>query len=111
MFRSCFVLKFSIQRGEGEKREGVQVSKKAHRTFDPRISSTPVLTSRGPSPLFDRHNHNHTTETGDLSESSSLVKYSSPWFSLHLKPGPFDGRSQLYNVHYKRMSVLLRAAQ
>ena len=41
-FSACFVLKFALQRGEGEKREGMQISKLAHRTFDLRSNSTPV---------------------------------------------------------------------
>ena len=28
-FRACFVLKFALQRGEGEKRDGVQISKQS----------------------------------------------------------------------------------
>ena len=32
-FCACFVLKLALQRGEGEKREGVQISKQ--RTIDP----------------------------------------------------------------------------
>ena len=41
-FSAYFVLKFAFQRGEGEKREGCKFQNKAHRTFHPRINSTPV---------------------------------------------------------------------
>ena len=35
-FSASFVLKFALQRGEWEKREGVKISNRAHRAFDPR---------------------------------------------------------------------------
>ena len=40
---ACFVLKFAPQGGEGEKREGVQISKQSFGTFDIRNNSTPVF--------------------------------------------------------------------
>ena len=40
---SVFVFKFALQRGEGENREGVQISNKAHRTFDPINTLSPVV--------------------------------------------------------------------
>ena len=41
MFSACFVRKFALQRGKGEKSE-CEFQNKAHRTFDPRNTYRPV---------------------------------------------------------------------
>ena len=38
-FSACFVLKFAVQRGEGEKREGVQITKQSTQNLSPNTLS------------------------------------------------------------------------
>ena len=56
-FTACFVLKLPPQRGEGKKREGVQISNEAHRTFDPSNTSNPVQHSSLSRRFHDRAIH------------------------------------------------------
>ena len=43
IFCACFVLKFALQRGEGERREGVQISKQSTQSLRPKKNLQPCI--------------------------------------------------------------------
>ena len=56
-FSTCFVLKFALQRGDGEKREECKFQNKTHRTFDLRNTLNPVYSAAPHLCIFRKFKH------------------------------------------------------